>query len=131
MAGYLGGRLQVNDKSHRPPGIIYPFPKILINFKHHLHFSICCPTTMERRSDRHKQVIRAKSRKPRQHCGYGWKQPDQEKTRGRRGRRRGKKELSRTPASLPPVEGNNLLPVNLQGTKSLATVYSCGLLCHQ
>ena len=40
MAGYLGGRLQVNDKTHRPPGIL-PFETLfLIRSISHIILSI-------------------------------------------------------------------------------------------
>ena len=133
MAGYLGGRLQVNDKSHRPPGT-YIFVRHAF-YDITLHFSVCCPIALEGRSDRHKQVIRAKPRKPCKYSGDCWEQLCQagcEKTRGGRGARRTgrrEKDMSRTLASLSPVEGDNLSPVNLQGRsldKSLETLYSCG-----
>ena len=52
VAGYMGGRLQVSDKSHRPPGLPLNYWSTS-DFIFLLNFSCRCTTTLEGRSDRH------------------------------------------------------------------------------
>ena len=82
VASYLGGRLQVRDKSHLPPGqqlqdlfkiqqqfICLNPPIYLFKFQINYISPLSCrePAALEGRSDRDQQAVRAQPGEPRQH----------------------------------------------------------------
>ena len=107
VAGYLGGRVQVKDKSQRPPGLINWHDSVLRWIAFHdlvlPFFSACFPPSLERRSDRHEQALCAKLGEPRQHRGHETSEETCRRSRGRGCTWGGEEELSRastTPTSL-------------------------------